>query len=516
MNESISPSPAEPHGSGGTFAVEQHGSDPIPDSERHMRLRDLGLFWVATNLYVFNFSLGVIAYSFGLSLIGTIVALGLGNLTYVLVALGSISGMRSGVPTLVITAASFGRHLNRVNSFLAWLLGVAFEVVNVVFGTYATVELFKALGWADPGTPGTVAALLAVMAISVVVAYLGHRAVLFVQKVFAVVLTAVMVLVAIETLPSVDWSAVRAGGSDPSIAIGTWLLAAGVIGAAGLAYMQIPADYPRYMPSDSSARGVFWTVLIAAGGTAFLLAVMGAVLASRGDLSDPIAGVRPMVPEWMFILFVVAVIGGSIGNNLITLYSSAFAVQTIGVPLKRYQATLMDGALALALVCYVLFVAEGILSLLNSMVALFAIWIGPFAGVWIADAVLRRHDYRWIAASAHRDTAPHLRIEAVSRRGLIAFAAGAAMAALTMNAPIYQGPLSEAILDGGDGAWIFGPLVAAVVYWLTSVAGLRAAAEQRSESASHHRYSGAPVGAREGAEDSAIAATPPAQGKAVE
>ena len=85
------------------FGLEQHGFDYIPEAERRLSLRDLGAFWVGTNLYFFNFVIGVIAFSFGLPLWQTLIAVLIGNLCYLLVGLGSIAGARSGVPTLTIT-----------------------------------------------------------------------------------------------------------------------------------------------------------------------------------------------------------------------------------------------------------------------------------------------------------------------------------------------------------------------------------------------------------------------------
>lgn len=442
--------------------VEQHGIDLIPEGDRTMRVRDVGMFWVATNLYIFNFSLGVIAFSFGLPMAATLTAVVVGNLSYVLVALGSIPGMRSGVPTMIVARASFGRIFNRGNSFLAWLLCVSFEVVNVVFGVFAVMALFELLGWRDPGTMGKIIALIVVYVTSVAVAYLGHATVVRLQKVFAVALSLVMAAVAIALVPKIDWQAhaeFPVGASAPAI----WLLIAGVVAAAGLAYMQVPSDYTRYLPSTTSSKRVFWTVLAAAGGTALVLSVLGVLIASQADLSDPVGGMKQLIPSWLFVFFVISVIGGSIGNNVITLYSSAFAVQTMGIPVKRYQATIIDAICSILIISYVLFVASGFLDFLNNLVTLFAVWVGPFGAIYVVDSLLRGHRF---SSELVGDGARN--VPGVNWRGVVALLVGAIAALLTINAPAFQGPLSSQLFSGADLSWLAGPGVGGLVYWLLS------------------------------------------------
>src|SRR5437763_12573571 len=59
--------PAQPPPRDEVFQVEEHGIDPIPESERHGGARDLFWLWFGSNLtftYVIN---GALAVSFGLS-----------------------------------------------------------------------------------------------------------------------------------------------------------------------------------------------------------------------------------------------------------------------------------------------------------------------------------------------------------------------------------------------------------------------------------------------------------------
>ena len=75
-----------------------------------------------------------------------------------------------------------------------------------------------------------------------------------------------------------------------------------------------------------------------------------------------------------------------------TFYSSGLCLQSLGLPLPRYQATALDSALAMAMVLYVLLVRD-FTTVLNDFVALLIVWLAPFGAVWITDGVMRRWRY---------------------------------------------------------------------------------------------------------------------------
>ena len=57
------------------------------------------------------------------------------------VALASIAGVRSGLPTMTFTRAVFGPRGNLPHAALAWAASVAFEAINCIFGVYALLAL---------------------------------------------------------------------------------------------------------------------------------------------------------------------------------------------------------------------------------------------------------------------------------------------------------------------------------------------------------------------------------------
>src|SRR4029079_398548 len=172
-------------------------------------------------------------------------------------------------------------------------------------------------------------------------------------------------------------------------AIGIFTVACAVIASGPISYLYNGPAWVRYLARRTRTRGIVLTVALSSGLPALALCMMGALLASRGDMSDPIAGVEPFVPAWVFYIYIVAAVGGSVANNVVTYYSSGLAMQSVGIPMHRYSATALDTVISNAIVLYILFVQD-FSTALNNFVALMIVWLAPFAGVWITDGLLRR------------------------------------------------------------------------------------------------------------------------------
>jgi purine-cytosine permease-like protein len=464
--------------------LERRGFDPIPDNERRMTVRDTAYFWVGANANLFFVSVGVIAVELGLAVWEALVAVVLGSLLFAAVAVASIAGVRSGLPTMTLTRAAFGPRGNVPHAVLAWAALVAFEAINCIFGVYALLALLAEAGWDEPGAVGKVAATLVVLGASGAIAIYGHATVVYVQRFFAVALTTVLLVVLAYGAGEVDWTA-RVPGSGGALTGGevvAGILTAGAVVASGpVSYLFNAPDFVRYMPARTPSRTIFWTVLLSSGLIALVLSVMGVLLAARGDMSDPIAGAEPFVPGWLYILYILAAVGGSIANNVAAYYSSGLCLQAVGLPLRRYQATALGTAISTGMVLYVLFVRD-FTSVLHDFVALLLIWLSPFGAVWITDGLLRRWHYE---PDQIHDVSEHGRYwgwRGVHLPGLVALLAGVVVCVLTVNAPSLHGPVSEA-LGGADLTWTVGPLTSAAVYWALVRAGRTRRAAGRADRA---------------------------------
>jgi NCS1 family nucleobase:cation symporter-1 len=447
------------------FEIEVRGFDHIPEPERNMALRHVDHLWVGTSVNMFSFALGAIAITLGLNLWLALAACIIGSLTYAYLAFGSIITVRAGLPVSTLARAAFGIRGNLPNALLAWIASVAFEVINTIFGVDALLALFTVLGWSDSGSLGKLLAVLLQLALCGGIAVLGHATMVWFQRILAALVGAALLVVIAFTVGKVDWG--NAAASHVPLAASTtaaaFVTAAAVIASNPLSFLFNGADWVRYLPSTTPARPIFWHVFLASYVPSLLLTMMGAFCATLGDMTDPVAGMKPFMPPWLFIAYIFAVVGGSLANNIPTYYSSGLSLQAIGLKVHRWVATGLDVIVSTGIALYILFVQD-FSTALNDFIALLVVWVGPFGGVWICDGYLRRgqFDFRAIhskAGAAGRYWGWH----GVNPSGCIAILAGMMVAALTMKSPLYDGPIATA-LGGADLSWILGLPVAALTY----------------------------------------------------
>jgi purine-cytosine permease-like protein len=467
------------------FGVETNGINYIGEDERVMGQRELSTFWVASSLYPFNLLLGILVYSLGLPLWASlVVVVGVGFVAYFFAGLASIAGARSGISTQAITRVTFGINGNRLNASFAWVTGIAYEIINVVTGVFAGSALLHELGWRTTGDGPAIVALIVVYGISVLLPYLGHATVIYVQQAFAVVLVIASVLILGSLAGNIDLGA-HVAGTGISYLSG-FLIGCGIVVASAFGYVMMAADYPRYMPSDTSGRTIFWNVLLSAGVPAAFLGLVGVLMASQGNLdaliADPVGGSQSELTSFIYIVWILAAIGGSIANNALTLYSAGLAAQAIGLPLKRYQATILDACIATVGIVYILFFdAGGFLSWLNSVIVFTVVWLGPFGAIWLTDLAWRR----WTALpqEVHGGPAsPFWGFSGARRAAWPALLVGMFAALMCISVPKYTGPIAVA-LDNTDLSWLVGPLVSAGVYYVIARRTVAAEVAERYERA---------------------------------
>lgn len=446
------------------FGMEVRGFDHIPEPERNMTLRQVDIFWIANSVNLFSFAIGALCINQGLNLWMALAACAVGSIAYVYISYGSIISVRAGLPVSTLTRAAFGMRGNLPNAVLSWVASVAFEVINTIFGVEALLALFTLLGWTDPGATGKWLAVLMQLLLCGGIAVLGHATMVWCQRVFAVLVTAALIVVIAFIVANNEF---HSSGShvflSPGAAIAAFLTACATIASNPLSFLFNGADWVRYLPSATPGRTVFWHVFWASYLPSLALTAMGAICATLGDVSDPVAGLKPFMPGWLFIIYIFAVIGGSLANNIPTYYSSGLTLQAIGLKVHRNVATGLDVIVSTAIALYILFVRD-FSTALNDFIALLIVWVGPYGGVWICDGYLRRGKFDFLAIHSKAGaTGRYWRWRGLNPPGCIALLSGMTAAALTTKSPLFDGPIAIA-LGGTDLSWLVGFPVSALVY----------------------------------------------------
>lgn len=442
------------------FSIEMHGVDTIPLAERHGHAKELFFVWAAANTNYVYLILGSLIVGFGLGFWPAVLAIVVAHAFYVLLGAAAIPGPKAGTGTMVVSRGAFGIRGNAPYALLSWLTTVGWEAVFIVVATLALLQLGDLAQLSGPLVK--IAALAIVVTVTFVVAIFGHATIVLIQRVLTYALGIGMIVLAVLILPQshLGGFTVHPGAAGTSLA--TWILAVEVLVAgSAMSFMNYPADYARYLQPGESSRAVwFWTALgpiIPAIG----ISVIGAAAGTVADMTDPVGGLRTLVPTWFFAVFLLIVIGGAVANNFLNTYSSGMSLLAMRVRISRPAAVVADGVIATAMAAYALFVSDFTASFQNFL-ALMVLWIAPWAGVYLADIWVRRNTYDAHGLQEVRG-GPYWYRGGWNPPALVAFVAGVVCTYLFTNATLLRGPLVGTV-DGADISVFVGLVVSFGLY----------------------------------------------------
>ena len=426
--------------------VETNGINVIAEEERRGRPRDLFWPWFGANVSIFGLSYGAFALGFGISFWQAVLVGVVGIVfSFLLCGLIAVAGKRGSAPTMVLSRAAFGVRGNKLPALISWLLTVGWETVLVVLATLATATVFDRLGWGG-GDATKVVALLVVAALIVAGGVIGFELIMRLQR-FITVVTAVLTVVYFALVADeIHWSAVTdlPGGSTQD-AVGALVF---LMTGFGLGWVNLAADYSRYLPRRASGSGIVWWT------------TFGGFLA-------------PLV------LFVLGLAGGAV----LDIYSSGLALLSIGLRVPRYVAALIDGTIMVIGSIYVVFVADDFLGQFIGFLVTLGVPVAAWCGVMLADIALRRGPYDEL--DLYRPAGRYGDVRLLP----VAVVVGCTIVGwgLVTNAAAswleWQGYLLDAVgLGGKDGAWAganLGVLVALVASFLITLAFTRASVRRQ-------------------------------------
>ena len=199
------------------------------------------------------------------------------------------------------------------------------------------------------------------------------------------------------TIDNVSWNTVTAipDGNVQSF-VGAVIFA---ITGIGLGWVNAAADYSRYLPRSVSSKSVVgWTVL-GASIVPIVLVIYGAALSgSSKALSDaismdPIGALTTLLPTWFLIPFAFAAILGLVGGAILNLYSSGLALVSMGVPIKRYQAAIIDAIIMFGGAIYVVWIADNFFYPFQGFLITLGVPVAVWSAIFVADVLIRKKAY---------------------------------------------------------------------------------------------------------------------------
>jgi nucleobase:cation symporter-1, NCS1 family len=380
------------------FDVELNGPNVIKDSERSGKARSLFWPWAGANVSLLALSYGAFFLGFGISFRQATIAAFIGTLgSFLLVGISSLAGKRSNAPTMVLSRASFGVKGSILPGALSYLIFVGWETVLVSLATLATGTVFARVGGIDNNLALVLGFIVAV-SLTVFGGVLGFSVIMRLQK-FLTITTIVMTLFYIFlTVDNLNWDAINAipDGSFQSF-VGAVIF--GVTGI-GLGWVNAAADYSRYLPRSVSSKAVVgWTVL-GASVVPIILVIYGAGLSGSSKelreaiAMDPIGALTTLLPTWFLIPFALVAILGLVGGAILDLYSSGLALVSIGVPIKRHQAAIIDATIMLFGAIYIVWIADNFFYPFQGFLITLGVPVAVWSSIFVADVVIRKKAYK--------------------------------------------------------------------------------------------------------------------------
>jgi purine-cytosine permease-like protein len=296
----------------------------------------------------------------------------------------------------VLSRAAFGVRGNRLPSAISWLLCVGWETALTVIAVLATSTVFTRIGWSG-GSATKVVAMIVVAGLIILGGVMGFELIMRMQAIITVV-TAVLTVVFIAlTLKHISWHAVMHvhSGSFQST-IGALVF---VMTGFGLGWVNVAADYSRYLPRGSSSRGVVWWTTFGGSVAPIILLFFGLLLAgSSSSLSsavgdNPVGALANLLPTWFLVPFVIVALLGLVGGAVLDIYSSGLALLSAGLKIPRYAAAGVDGVIMLIGTVYLVFINKNFLGQFEGFLITIGVLIAAWCGVFLGDLALRKKDY---------------------------------------------------------------------------------------------------------------------------
>lgn len=373
----------------GATKVEVLGIDTIPEEARTGKPSDLLGILIGANLALTLIVIGWFPVAFGLGWWGSASALIVAVLAAAIVlAPAGLFGPRTGTNNAVSSGAMFGVAGRFIGTLLALFSALGFTALSVWTSGDALHAAANRL-FGLPLTPGYQALSYAlVSALIITIAIYGFRLMVLAQKVMIPSMGVVMLLGIFAFAPNFDPSYAGGeyflGGFWP-----TWVLSAVIGFSTIVGYGPFVGDWTRYLSHKKNPdRKIVWIMFIGiviGMGAAYLFGAFTAV-----SFSDPYAPYAQSLvldsPTWYILPVMLLALGAGAAQGSTGLYGTGLDTSSLIPKLNRVQATLLLGAVAVALVYLGVFVWNAV-EALNAFIAILGIVTVPwlfilYYGLW--------------------------------------------------------------------------------------------------------------------------------------
>ena len=435
--------------------AERRSIEYIPLDERVGKPRSLFGIWFGFNMVPLACVVGAVGTTLGLPLLWTILAVLLGNLLGGLtMGLHATQGPRLGVPQMLQARGQFGRRGASILAAAVVIVGIGFFSFNIIVATQAIQLVFHDVP--------TVVAVTISSFVSLAISIVGYRLIRVTSAMVALGTGLIVALVIVLLLTGQGPTGVYS--VDPELTVGAFFAAVTVAGSWQVGFAPFVSDYSRYMPQRGE-RAAFWGTYLGATCGGSLMMILGAYLASRSAIGEPLAALAEGFGGFGNFVLVAFFVSVALANT-INSYTAGLCVLTlletfrpgISIPVSWRNATLVlvhAAGFTLALAAAGSFTEN----FLNFVTLLLYLLI-PWSAINLADYFLVRHGEYDINSFFAQDGGEY---GLWNSRAVIAYAGGILAQLPFLQTAFYTGPLVDP-LGGVDLAWIVGFIVPGVLF----------------------------------------------------
>lgn len=441
-----------------TRIVEKRSIDYVPQSERHGKVWHQGPFWFTGNFVITTMVTGFIGPAIGLPIGWSVLAIVIGVLfgTFFM-AFHANQGPRLGMPQMIQSRAQFGSR-GAVFPFAAVVfVYIGFIVFDLILASQIAQEFL-------PG--GKIFWAVALAALGLTLAIVGHDILHFVQRWLSYLLIPVFALFTIAVIAALPAASAQV---ESEFSLAAFLVQLTAAAGYQISYSVYVSDYTRYLPKKTSTgRVVFWTYLGAALSAIWMMS-LGSALATAVSSPDVIGSTidvgNAFLPGFGFVLVLVALpaLIGQFGVNsygaMLTTASGIDAFKTLK-PTVRLRVLVLSGVMIVALVAAIL-IPDDYLDSFDSFVSLMLFFIIPWTSVNLMDFYFVRKGKYAITHIFKKDGV----YGRWAYRGIVAYLLGIAAGIPFLVLPFFEGPIATA-MGGIDVSFIVSLIVSAVAYLL--------------------------------------------------
>jgi purine-cytosine permease-like protein len=381
------------------FSLERSGIEPTPVEQRNGRALRLFWLWFGANGSAISVALGAVLLASGMSLRQGIVASLVGvGLSFLPLGLGTLAGKRSGMPTMVVSRATFGLVGNVLPAAVAVLARLFWGAAFLwLFATSASGILADLLPQSVDRAVVFLIALGLGLLLAAAIAIIGFRLFERIQLVLTIVSAVLIASFVVLTAPRVDLAGAL------TVQDGPWVLVVGgavlVFSTVGLLWAQSSSDLARYQRvQSSSGRSMLWSSFGVTLPT-FVLIAWGCLLAASdpaladGLVTAPFATLASILPSWFPLPLLLAVLLPLLSALAVSLYSGGLAMQAAGLGVARDVGITAAAVAVLGLALLLSFAVPDITVLLRDAVTTLAVPVAAWTGIFCAEMMIRHRQF---------------------------------------------------------------------------------------------------------------------------